>query len=203
MDEWCRRSTSSHQRKALHVARVKGDHRTLHLAKARNVYLEEAKRYLKDGNGLMVVLDCDGITKQLPSLENIQEVVNSAPSDWYALTAVSDPYYYDIWALRSPECPGDCWDGVEARKKGMSPNDYVKSLSKPVPKDAPLKSVRSAFNGFALYRGDVIGKSKARYKGERENGKRVCEHVPFHHTLNEENPRLKLYIHPRLRVAVQ
>ncbi|WP_297297343.1 hypothetical protein [uncultured Methylovirgula sp.] len=126
------------------------------------------------------------------------EFLFAAP-DHAGIFAVSDPVYYDIYALRHEHwSPGDCWKAVRGAPVAHMP-DLFQSLicDRQVPIEethAPI-AVESAFGGLGLYRLSAI--LDAAYIGLDIDGSEVCEHVSFHADIGRRGA--KLYIFPRLR----
>ena len=113
--------------------------------------------------------------------------------------AVSDPIYYDIYALRHEHwCDSDCWKvfrSVPLSNKAEAFQSLVCDRQVPIEKSHPPISVISAFGGLALYR--LSYALQATYVGLDQDGEESCEHVSF----NEDIKKLggELYLFPALR----
>jgi hypothetical protein len=147
--------------------------RTVRLAYCRNQLLARAKVTPEE---YLLVIDSDDVSQELDPETFATNFDIQEP--WDALAVNTS---YDIWALRSKECPGDCWRQVN-RYSGQvgypqAMSHYIGTHQKPV---TELTPVTSAFGGAALYRG--IPKSVY-------DGTQGCEHVPFHARAN-----LKMFI---------
>ena len=172
--------------------------RTVGMAKARNRYLQELKENADYQNvDILAVSDFNRVNSKLT-----RAAVNSCfdIEIWDACFANQLGRYYDIWALRHPIwSPNDCWQQLSFYRKYYKFPEFalaasVKSRMIRIPKRSEWIEVDSAFGGFALYRPDAIG--NAEYKGLTEDGKAICEHVPFHAEMRRNQK--KLLINPDL-----
>jgi hypothetical protein len=113
--------------------------------------------------------------------------------------AVSDPVYYDIYALRHEHwSPGDCWKAFRAarvERRAAVFQTLVCDRQVPIGKNEAPILVDSAFGGLALYR--LSYALKASYVGIDDDGEETCEHVSFNKDIGRAGG--KLYIFPRLR----
>lgn len=179
---------------------LEGTHpeRTDRIAYCRNRYLTE----LQNNEQLravdyVIVADFDGVNSHITAsgLESCWD-----RRDWDACFANQDGPYYDVWALRHSQwCPGDCWDEFKFLQKFRK--DKVRNLEAAVwsrmitiPPSSDWIEVESAFGGFAVYKAGIF--VDAKYDGVTPDGKRVCEHVPFHRSIGQRGARL--FINPRL-----
>lgn len=172
--------------------------RTERIAYCRNLYLDEISSNVVYKNvEFVIVSDFDNNTV----LINEQAILSCwENSDWDVCTANQLGPYYDIWALRHPLwSPNDCW----LQHRFMSQFDgnesnvlYACIFSKMIqlPIDMNWLEVDSAFGGLAIYKKTSM--LCGRYIGLYENGLEVCEHVPFHMAIR--NNQGKIYINPRL-----
>jgi len=145
----------------------------------------------------MVMLDLDDqLSFRLPTGSELQKVIKHSSKDWMALTAVT-PCYYDSWALRSSWCSKD-W--VHDCKTPQEVRDLKKKVRvKYSPNQSPL-SVDSAFNGFAIYKAKLL--SNVLYSAwDVSKNREICEHVTFHQSLRDLNPKHKIYLCPQLRLG--
>jgi len=115
---------------------------------------------------------------------------------WDAVFPLSWPLYYDLWALREDLiCRDDyVWDGRHRLNAALFEGREIHAATQIL---APGRvrgwvPVRSAFGGFGLYKGAVAG--RGRYTG-LDQGREVCEHVPYHAALVAAGARL--YLNPQ------
>lgn len=172
--------------------------RTSHLARARNQYLNDLQKYRDRGIKYVVVADFNNLNNKLTA-----KSVNScweSKIEWDACCANSEKRYYDIWALRHPNwSPNDCWKDLEFYKKYIKFSELalyrsVNSRMIKIPTDSDWIQVQSAFGGLAIYKIEIMQRSK--YKGINKFGESICEHVAFNEKLNEEG--FKIYINPKM-----
>jgi hypothetical protein len=172
--------------------------RTRRIAHCRNAYLKEFRTNYQNID-LLAVADLDGINDRLTG-----DAVASCftRERWSACTASQSGPYYDIYALRHAIwCPDDWWTQHQfARDLGIVDEESIRfachSKMLRIPQDAPWIEVDSAFGGLTIYRGDALLDPASRYDGVDENGRGVCEHVPFHRALRRAGHRI--FINPRL-----
>lgn len=160
--------------------------RSERIAYCRNAYLEELRsdaRY-RDVD-YVIVADLDGANA---SLDAMALATCWAPSveSWDVCTANQRGPYSDIWALRHAVwCPGDCWESYRALEPilgaRLAMGVAVHSKMIRIPSDAPTIRVTSAFGGLAVYRAAAL--LTGEYRGVRDDGVDVCEHVPLHEAL--------------------
>ena len=172
-------------------------HRTQRLAFLRNSILGFVKeRGLADYDALCI-LDFDEV--------NVNEI---SPASFVAATeflfshpqnagifAVSDPIYYDIYALRHEAwCDRDCWKEIRETpmsRKAEAFEALVCDRQVPIDKDHPPIPVASAFGGLGIYR--LSHALKGSYVGLDEEGEEICEHVSFnkrHHRTRRASAHL-------------
>ncbi len=187
-------------------------YRTEYLAYCRNAYVQEIAKY--SDYEYSVVLDMDDVmaseTFNEQSVLNSLQILNNNPKIG-ALTAISAPKYYDIWALRSPECNYDCWKKVfwSMKNEGLSyelaVKKYVAIHAKDYSQYTDLIPVQSAFNGLAVYRNSALIECK--YIGIIDGvnskvseiefmGAEICEHVPMCNTMRRLG--YSIYINPKM-----
>jgi hypothetical protein len=138
-------------------------YRTEYLAFCRNAYVQEIAKY--SDYEYSVIIDMDDVmsseTFNEQGVLNSLQILNNNPKIG-ALTAISAPKYYDIWALRSSECNYDCWKKVfwSMKNEGLSyelaVKKYVAIHAKDYSQYTDLISVQSAFNGLAVYRNSAL-----------------------------------------------
>ncbi len=175
--------------------------RTQRLAYLRNHILGFIKeRGLIDYDALCI-MDFDEVNVNEISPDSFvaaTEFLFSHP-DNAGVFAVSDPIYYDIYALRHEHwCESDCWKEFHAApmsRKAEVFQSLICDRQVPIDKTYPPIPVGSAFGGLALYR--LSYALQAAYVGLDQDGDETCEHVSF----NEDIERLggDLYIFPALR----
>lgn len=170
--------------------------RTERLAFARNKYLEEfeARAEYRECD-LLVVADFNNLNRKLN-----RAAIEDALTDtyWSVRTANQSGPYYDIWALRHPIwSPNDCWEAHEFLRKykkfpELALYASVNSRMIRIPKNSNPIVVQSAFGGFGIYKREaVIGK---RYSGiDTKSGRPICEHVPLHKAITEDNLLIEIY----------
>ena len=117
-------------------------------------------------------------------------------SAWDAVFPLSWPLYYDIWALREDlVCPHDyVWDGQHGLNAALQAGKEIHAATQILApgRVAGWLPVKSAFGGFGLYKAAIVG--RGRYTGLQE-GREVCEHVPYHAALVAAGARL--YLNPQ------
>jgi len=152
---------------------------------------------------LLLLLDGDSVNARPVALEGFKTCFKR--TDWAALFANQPTTYYDVWALRSEECPNDYQIPVHLRQETwQSIEPYVKKLQARKPPQLGWLEVRSAFGGAGLYRTSSINLETDKYmcwqtvtvelqtKEQRRLLLPVCEHVPFHQSMVQRGE--KLYI---------
>lgn len=169
--------------------------RTVRIASARNQLQKTIKEKFIDFD-YVAMMDLDGVNRDLTK-ENVESCWRH--SKWDVVTANQPLRYYDIWALRADGwCETDCWDEYASLLREMPHNQALKkavtskmrsirSSTEPIP-------VHSAFGGLAIYRMEAFLSSE--YVGEDEEGKEICEHVPFHKGISDKG--FKIFIMPSL-----
>jgi hypothetical protein len=115
---------------------------------------------------------------------------------WDAVFPLSWPLYYDLWALREPTiCPTDyVWSGQHTLNAALFAGREIHAATQQLApgRVAGWVPVQSAFGGFGLYKAAVVG--QGRYTG-LQDGREVCEHVPYHAQLVAAGARL--YLNPQ------
>tara|TARA_A100001015_G_C15029566_1_gene732435 strand:+ start:491 stop:1462 length:972 start_codon:yes stop_codon:yes gene_type:complete len=165
-------------------------HRTERIANARNKALDEAEKYLDEYNYL-VNLDLD---HRSVSTESISNAINDEKK-WSIITANTNSYYYDRWALRTESYSTSCWEKNDnscgQRLSRWFPDTKLNAI---IPPSSPPLSVISAFGGMAIYKTKTLKTcrkySDCIYDGHCDGGKQCsynqnmdCEHVHFHKKL--------------------
>ena len=166
--------------------------RPLALSEARNMYLSLFQEDFKKDTYLLM-MDCDEVNTSPIDEEGF--LSNFTYNDWDAMLANQAKEYYDIYALRSDECPENYQDVL--RRTGDEWNSLRKHQI-PKPRDHPLIPVKSAFGGLGLYHTEKL--KDCWYSSFIGNpfsgqGKEVCEHVPFHEILLSKGA--KIFINPK------
>jgi glycosyltransferase involved in cell wall biosynthesis len=171
--------------------------RTENMADARNAYLE----YLRAENRLskysyVVIADFNKLNNKI-STASVESCFKR--DGWDVVTANQSGRYYDAWALRHPLwSPNDCWEQHEFyRKYTKFPESAItysmRSRMLKIPSNSEWIPVDSAFGGLAIYRTEILN-SNALYSGIRGDGRKICEHVPFHSELHDNGARI--YLNP-------
>ena len=175
--------------------------RTQRLAFLRNRILSLVTELGLSNYDMLCLMDIDDVNAGEIEPEGFRaatEFLFSKP-EHAAVFAVSDPVYYDIWALRHPEwCPVDCWWEVgHAQNKAEAYKRFVMDRQVPVDRNRAPIPVNSAFNGIGLYKTGFALKASNAYVGLDEEGRETCEHVNFNETIVKAGG--SLYVFPRLR----
>ena len=161
--------------------------RTVRLAYCRNQILKVVRGL---PNEYTLVIDADNVASGPEfSVEGFWSNFQ-LEEPWDVVCANSIGRYYDIWALRTDECPGDCWRLAGRYGGQIGPNNahakYVGDHQKEITK---VTRVDSAFGGAAVYKTSVL--QRGVYIGDAG-----CEHVPFHRMLNA-----RIYINPKFIIG--
>jgi hypothetical protein len=174
------------------------------IAFARNSYLLDLRRRIRDGSrfDLLLVADLDGPNRELLSGAAFEAAIKTAPAGWGGLFPNQQQGYYDIFALRHPKwCPNDCWAEVDRAttfplrniKRRAAIRKYIFGRQIKIASEEPPILVESAFGGLGLYK--VAYLTGAWYSAAL-TGRPTCEHVSFHRALRENGA--ELYILPAL-----
>lgn len=168
-------------------------YRTQRLAYARNKLLEHSLRTHQNFDYLCW-LDMDGLVDHRFSTDGF--LSNFKYGDiWDAVFPITDPIYYDIWALREKNIASD---DIVWRTKHSVPNMIVRKNLHTAPSQLVIDSLRgwlrvdSAFGGFGIYK--MSAAAKGRYVGIID-GEEVCEHVNYNQNIT--NSGGVLYINPQ------
>ena len=174
---------------------------TQRLAFCRNRYLEEFKRKKNYWVEYLIVVDTDGVCKNLNS-----QVIKKCISEkgWSAYTANVKGAYYDIWALRHDIwSPNDCWQASKeeikiglSRFESESKNVYSRMIK--IKSSKKIIAVDSAFGGLAIYKKLNIP-DNAKYIGLSRNGEKICEHISFHNAIRKNQGLI--FINPKLVIG--
>lgn len=171
--------------------------RTENMANARNAYLAYLRTEARLANySYVVIADFNKLNNKI-SAASVESCFKR--DDWEVVTANQSGRYYDAWALRHPLwSPNDCWEQHEFfRKYTKLPESAItysmRSRMLKIPSNSEWIRVDSAFGGIAIYRSEILN-SKALYSGIRSDGRRICEHVPFHSELQVNGARI--YLNP-------
>ncbi len=174
--------------------------RTERLAKARNAYINYVRKSRYRDFDYLVVFDFDDVNSSPIKPDEVRSAVEflEKTGEAQAVFSNSIPFYYDIWALRHPDCcPYDCWAEVRAeghlsRSEAIAHYVHKRQIAIP-PETSPIR-VDSAFGGIGIYR--MTAAKSASYHGLNANGNETCEHVTFNRDVGKSG---SLYIFPALR----
>lgn len=179
--------------------------RTDRIAICRNVHLNYA---IKGGYDYMLIMDPDeNIFIPKDTKELMTKYVGSSKCGKYAGVFANTNLYYDVWALRSDECPMDCWiefdlaPGPPTIQKKMT---HIGRHQVKISIHDPPKEVKSSFNGMGIYW--VPALQGCYYHGKQliqiKDGIQIrdlCEHVQLNQMLIAH--REKLAILPKLYIG--
>jgi hypothetical protein len=175
-----------------------GKPRTIGMARARNVCLEEVKSYAPYREvDYVAVSDFNRLNSRL-SVVGIRSCFENPI--WDACFANQSGRYYDVWALRHPLwSPNDCWQQHAFFRKfyrfpELALNASIRNRMIHIPKNSDWIEVDSAFGGFGIYKREtyLLGS----YTGITSENLPICEHVPFHEELRKSGNHL--FINPQL-----
>jgi glycosyltransferase involved in cell wall biosynthesis len=138
----------------------------------------------------VMLADLDGLNSLL-SPNKISQCWG-VDEDWDAIFANQEDHYYDIYALRHADwSPCNCSEqqlNLEpVLGRGLAHHLAIGSKQIYLPKKLGLIEVDSAFGGLGIYKKEAF--ISATYIGS-EDGKDICEHVPFHRSLKKKGYRL-------------
>jgi len=194
--------------------------RPLSLANARNDMMEWFEGYMNEYD-FVLIMDFNQHNVRSIVKDDFLACFGEDPSSWDALFPNQTDQYYDIWALRTEECPYDYQKHIRQnlgtfihKKLQNDPNyqyandplfhcyrnqllqDCLEVHKTKIPTDSEKKPVWSAFGGAGLYRIDKLrGCRYSSHVLDQDRLYEVCEHVPFHEQLREKGGRL--WICPR------
>ena len=172
--------------------------RTDRLAFCRNRIIEELRTNpLYTNVDYVALADLDSVNNELTP-EKISQCWQ-VREDWDVITANQGGVYYDLWALRHPDwCHTDYWGQIRRLEKifdEKTAHDLaINSKTVHLGSDKGMIPVGSAFGGFAIYRREAF--LAGIYSGLDEQGKEICEHVPFHEMLKKQG--YEIYINSAL-----
>jgi hypothetical protein len=175
-----------------------GKPRTIGMARARNICLEEVKSYAPYSEvDYVAVSDFNRLNSRL-SVVGIRSCFENPI--WDACFANQSGRYYDVWALRHPLwSPNDCWQQHAFFRKfyrfpELALNASVRNRMIHIPRNSDWIEVDSAFGGFGIYKHEtyLLGS----YTGITSENLPICEHVPFHEGLRKSGKHL--FINPQL-----
>lgn len=143
------------KRKLSQELSMKIPHRIGKIARARNKVLDVAMDPCFDDHKYVIWADLDFVTPW--DVDSIVETILHPKEPWDAVLAYG---FYDLFAMRSPDCP----IGFE-----LIGDLYWKHLDKlyekyTLDREGPWKKVYSAFGGLGIYKRDAI--RGCRYSGE-------------------------------------
>lgn len=174
------------------------------LVEARNFVLETFGKHTAN---YLLLLDGDSVNSKPVDLEGFKTCFQT--DGWAAMFANQPTCYYDIWALRSEECPDDYQIPVHLGKETWaSVGERVKNLQTRKDPSKGLIEVTSAFGGAGIYNASKLNLLTDRYQCwqkvyNEERGSTmvlpVCEHVPFHSEMKRRG--CKLYINCRWLIS--
>jgi glycosyltransferase involved in cell wall biosynthesis len=141
---------------------------------------------------LYIPIDFDSeIVRSIDITQFIKECQRVAKGETDAVFPTSEPYYYDIYALRAKGwVEEDCWNQVRKFRKRKGSfiakinNIYSKQKSIEKLKDEGRISVQSAFGGVGIYNLDKLG--DASYKQDGEYPRNICEHTIFNKSVKSK-----------------
>lgn len=158
------------------------EHRIAH---ARNQLIEYAFRLKVK---YLVQVDLDDVNARVDIL-GFRHVLQS--KGWDVATANQRGWYYDRFALRTPQRDG--WGGRD-RRDALKAWGLGDELCNRIPVEHAPLVVQSAFGGLGIYRVSKIG--ACRYATQREKCA-DCEHVCFHRCMRDVNHAI-VTIQPRM-----
>jgi glycosyltransferase involved in cell wall biosynthesis len=161
-------------------------HRTIRIAKARNVCLEKLETLDVE---IHFMIDADDVNTEPWNLTLLKHYLSR--KDWDALSFHRKDYY-DIWALMYPPFKHHCWGFKQFCPQVVQ---FMKrDITKKLEKCNDLLECDSAFNGFAIYRTSVF--NGLRYNGEYANLRTLISDGDRKKTLDALTPLgLPLTIH--------
>lgn len=173
--------------------------RTERLAYGRNRLLDQVlgQGAVVDGAPFDYICwaDLDGLVGERFSVDGFLSCFRFEDA-WDAVFPLSWPLYYDLWALREPTiCPDDyVWSGKHTLNAALYAGREIHAATQQLApgRVAGWVPVQSAFGGFGLYKAAIAG--HGRYTG-LQDGREVCEHVPYHAQLVAAGARL--YLNPQ------
>ena len=177
--------------------------RTERLAACRNAYLDFIKASPLAAYDQLVMLDGDNVNAVPLDLASfVRAAAWLDEHDAAAVMANSQPYYYDLWALRHPTwCPGDYVADIEQNRKLLgkfkAEEQFYFDRNIPIPATAEPIEVQSAFGGYAIYR--MADALTGRYVGRTDDGRPLCEHVSYNQDVRQGGRRM--FILPWLLVG--
>lgn len=141
---------------------------------------------------LYIPIDLDSeIAHSMDVMQFIKECQRVVKGETDAVFPASEPYYYDIYALRAKGwVEEDCWNQVRKFRKlkgSFIPkinNVYSKQKSIEKLKDEGRISVQSAFGGVGIYNLDKL--EDASYKQDGEYPQNICEHTIFNKSVKSK-----------------
>jgi hypothetical protein len=194
------------------ASRFAGPHdRVRIIAHGRNTLLDRIREHYAEYD-LMIMIDLDGVVRDLKPSYIAKTIQKYLPQEWSALTTNCTGPYYDIWALRvtpsmwdadihgkiwEQPLTHDCWAEI---RDNVLPRACIKSYQRLIPVTLPLIETESSFNGMGVYRiGRIL---TCKYDPfNYVNGRGHCEHVAFHREIR--NLGGKIFICPSLLVTGQ
>ena len=141
-------------------------------------------------------MDFNGLNNKI-SKESIESCFEN--DLWDVCTANQSGPYYDIWALRHELwSPNDCWEShrffrqyMKSPEKALFTSLHSRMIT--ISQNSRWIEVDSAFGGMAIYKKNVF--IHGIYSGLNDSGLPICEHVPFHNKIKENN--YKIFINPK------
>lgn len=182
--EWCKKDS---KHRDVYKQPLNYLSRSHSLTEGRNMVVILFEKYFQK-NTYLLLLDTDEVNAAPVDINSFLTNFDYSTDTWDAMFANQSKNYYDIWALRSKECPYDCWQMV--RQFGNQ-KEFVDKHQKHYPISTPIEEVDSAFGGSGLYHTEKL--TGCRYAGYiNHNGKSVeiCEHVPFHSEFKNKGAKL-------------
>ncbi|WP_186279043.1 hypothetical protein [Halorubrum ezzemoulense] len=166
------------------------------IAHLRNILFEEIQDISRVEDPkipkLYVPIDLDSeITQSIDIDQFLKECHRVVNGETDAVFPASEPYYYDIYALRAEGwVEEDCWNKV--RESRMQIGSFMSKMKFVYSKQKNIKelkkegkiSVQSAFGGVGIYNLEKLG--DASYKRDGDYPQNICEHTIFNKAVDSK-----------------
>jgi hypothetical protein len=166
-----------------------------------NIRESVSNTYFYRTTPLYIPIDLDSkIAQSIETAQFIDECLRVASGEVDAVFPSSEPYYYDIYALRADGwVESDCWDAVKKYKKYIG--SFIPKYTFVYKNQKSIKDIRSkgripvysAFGGVGIY--DLSSLSGANYKNGNRYPQSICEHVVFNHSCINKEISTEFVIH--------
>jgi hypothetical protein len=169
---------------------IRYPYRTWRLAYGRNMVLNYARDHYSNYD-YIIVMDLDDVAQSVYNINHIRQMLDQ--NNLWDSISFNLPYYYDRWALRYPGADYNLWGYSDVKKRDHDIQvDITRILQS---RGDKLFPVYSAFQGFAIYKFNIIG--NCAYDGHNRDTAvsfvEDCEHVPFHKCIGEmQNGRIMI-----------